>query len=291
MDARHLDTFHAVVRHGSLRATAKALGCAQSTITVRIQELELELGAQLFGRQGRRTVLTEAGQAVYQRSAQISESIAALKDIAARFPAGSAGRIRFGVIEPTASHRLPAIITPFYADRPTLQLTVEVGGTERLTRLVAEGELDFCISSPPEVESALRFELLFEERIALLTPRRHALALKRRLTPQDLAAYPILLTDRGCAYRRTIETALRAHGVTLPRILEVSSTRAMTELVMAGLGVGFFPIKGATVPNGSLRQVSGLTLSLPIGLVTRADRALTPVQQTLYDRFRSELRR
>ena len=65
MDARHLETFHAVVRHGSLRATGHALGCAQSTITVRIQELELELGARLFTRQGRRTVLTEAGHAVF----------------------------------------------------------------------------------------------------------------------------------------------------------------------------------------------------------------------------------
>ena len=106
--------------------------------------------------------------------------------MASRFAAGSAGRIRFGVIEPTASHRLPAIIAAFYAERPTLQLTIEVGGTERLTALVAEGELDFCISSPPDVDSALHFELLFEERIALLMPRRHALALKRRMLPEDL---------------------------------------------------------------------------------------------------------
>ena len=133
--------------------------------------------------------------------------------------------------------------------------------------------------------------MLFEERIALLTPRRHALASKRRIVPEDLAAYPILLSDRGCAYRRTIETALRGHGVTLPRILEVSSARAMMELVMAGLGVGFFPVKGAAVPNGALRQVSGLSLSLPIGIVSRADRALTPVQQTLCDRLRAQLKR
>ena len=291
MDARHLDTFHAVVRHGSLRATAIALGCAQSTITVRIQELELELGARLFGRQGRRTVLTEAGHAVYQRSAQISESITALKEVAARFAAGSAGRVRIGAIEPTASDRLPAIIAPFYADRPTLQLTIEVGGTERLTALVAEGELDFCISSPPDLESALQFELLFEERIALLLPRRHPLTAKRRILPQDLAAYPILLTDRGCAYRRTVETALRVHGVTLPRVIEVSSARAMREHVFAGLGIGFFPVRGTAVANGALRQVSGLTLSLPVGLVFRPDHPLTPVQQTLCARLRSQLRR
>jgi len=291
MDARHLETFHAVVRHGSLRATARALGCAQSTITVRIQELERELGARLFGRQGRRTVLTEAGHAVFERSAQIADSINGLKDIAARFASGAAGRVRVGVIEPTATHRLPAIVAPFYAERPTLQLTIEVGGTERLTSLVAEGELDFCISSPPDIESALRFELLFEEPIALLLPRRHPLAAKRRLLAADLAGHTILLADRGCAYRRTVETALRDQGVTLPRVLEVSSARAMRELVMAGMGLGFFPAKGGEVSNGKLRQVSGLPLSLPVGIVSRADHALTPVQQTLRDRLRSGLRR
>ena len=56
MDARHLETFHTVVRCGSLLAASRELQCAQSTITVRIQELEQELGAPLFSRHGRRSV-------------------------------------------------------------------------------------------------------------------------------------------------------------------------------------------------------------------------------------------
>src|SRR5215207_2698130 len=137
MDARHLETFHAVVRCGSLRAAARELECAQSTITVRVQELEQELGAPLFARHGRRSVLTEAGQAVFQRSERIAESIAALKDVAGRFVGGAAGRVRLGAIEPTVSHRLPSVIAAFYRERPNLQLTVEAGGAEHLQRLVA----------------------------------------------------------------------------------------------------------------------------------------------------------
>jgi DNA-binding transcriptional LysR family regulator len=291
MDARHLDTFHAVARHGTLRAAARALDCAQSTITVRIQELEQELGARLFGRQGRRTVLTEAGAAVLERSTQIAEGIASLKDIAARYGAGSAGRIRFGVIEPTASRRLPGVVAAFYRERPRLQLTIEVGGTERLTGLVAQGDLDFCVSSPPDVESPLGFELLTEERIALLTPPRHPLASRRRIEATDLQQYPILLTDRGCAYRRTIESALRTRGVTLPHVIEVTSMVAMRELVMAGLGIGLIPMRGPADPPVRLRQIHGMPLSLPIGLVTRPGHTLTPVQQALCDRLRAHLRK
>jgi DNA-binding transcriptional LysR family regulator len=289
MDARHLDTFHAVVRCGSLLGAARDLQCAQSTITVRIQELEQELGAPLFARHGRKSVLTEAGQAIFERSAQIADSIAALRDIAARFSRGSAGRVRVGAIEPTLSHRLPPIITAFYRERPELQLVIEAGGGERLQKLVAEGELDFGVSSPPTLGSVLQFEKLFDEPIGLLIPRRHPLARRRRIEPEDLQTYPVVLTDRGCAYRRTIEAALR--GITLPTVIQVANPNIMRGLVTAGLGVGVMPIKAAAAPDTVVRNVHGLTLALPVGIVSRPDRVLTPVQQELRDRLRHQLRR
>jgi DNA-binding transcriptional LysR family regulator len=289
MDARHLDTFHAVVRCGSLLAAAKQLQCAQSTITVRIQELEQELGAALFARVGRKSVLTEAGHAVFERSARIADSIAALKDVAARYVGGSAGRIRLGVIEPTASHRLPPILTAFYRTRPGLQLTIESGGAERLQRLVSEGELDFSISSAPTLGSALQFEPLFDEPIGVLVPKGHPLAARRRIDPEDLQQHAVVLTDRGCAYRRSIEGALR--GLTLPTVIEVANTVVMREFVTAGIGVGLIPLLGAAASNTVVRKVHGVTMALPVGFVTRPDHALSPVQGELQTKLRVELRR
>ena len=285
MDARHLETFHAVVRCGSLLAASRELQCAQSTITVRIQELELELGTALFARHGRRSVLTEAGQAVLDRSLKIADSIAALKDIAARFSGGAAGRVRFGAIEPTLSHRLPKLITAFYRERPTLHLVVEAGGAERLQKLVAEGELDFSISSPPTLGSALQFEKLFDEPIGLLIPARHPLAKRRRIEPEDIQDHAVVLTDRGCAYRRTIESALR--GITLPTVIQVGNPSVMRALVSAGLGVGVMPMKGAIAPNSVVRHVHGVTLELPVGFVTRTDHVLTPAQAELMSKLRA----
>ena len=289
MDARHLETFHAVVRCGSLLAASRELQCAQSTITVRIQELEQELGAALFSRHGRRSVLTEAGHAVFERSAKIAESISALKEVAARYAGGAAGRVRLGVIEPTASHRLPSIVTAFYRERPKLHLVIEAGGAERLQKLVAEGELDFSISSPPTFASDLQFEPLFEEPIGVLIPSTHPLAAKRRIEPEDLQQYPVVLTDRGCAYRRTIEAALR--GTALPNVIQVANTVVMRELIAAGLGVGLLPMKGAGAPNTVLKSVHGVTLALPVGFVKRPDHVLTPVQTELMARLRAKLKR
>lgn len=288
MDARHLETFHAVIRAGSLNAAAKDLDCAQSTITVRIQELEQELGAPLFSRRGRKSVLTEAGHAVYERSAKIADSISALKDIASRFVGGSAGRVRLGSIEPTASQRLPSIVTAFYKERPGLQLTIDAGGAELMQRMVAAGELDFAISSPPTLGLALQFERLFDEAMGVLIPRDHPLAKKRRIEPADLHKYAVVLTDRWCAYRRTIEAALR--GVSLPEVIQVANPAVMRHIVSAGIGIGLLPMKGTDVPNTVMRRIHGVPLALTVGIVTRPDHLLTPVQQELLSRLRAELK-
>jgi len=289
MDARHLDTFHTVVRAGSLLAAARQMACAQSTITVRIQELERELGAPLFTRHGRKSVLTEAGHAVFERSTQIADSIAALKDVAARFAGGAAGRVRLGVIEPTASHRLPKIITGFYRNRPGLKLTIETGGAEYLQRLVAEGELDFAISSAPTLASVLQFEAWFDEPIGVLIPRKHPLAARRRIDAAELRDYPVVLTDRWCAYRRAIEAGLP--GITLPKVIHVGNPAVMRQIVRAGIGVGLLPMKGAAMPETVLRHVHGVTLALTVGVVTRPDSVMTPVQSELLTILRSRLAR
>lgn len=291
MDARHLDTFHAVLRHGSLLATARAMNCAQSTITIRIQELEREIGAALFIRKGRRAALTEAGRAVFERTAQIAETIAGLKDVAAGYEAGAAGHVRIGVIEPTASFRLPAALAAFCARRPNLHLAVEVGGANRVTQLVTDGDVDFGISSPPAVESSLDFELLFEEKMGLLVPRRHPLAARSRIAPADLRDHSILLTDRSCAYRRIIESALRLNGVTPRSAIEAGSVQALRELVNAGLGIAILPIKGAPPsPRSVLRRIHGVSLALPVGLVTRPGYRPTPAQEAVRARLRARLR-
>lgn len=62
MELKNLRTFQAVADQGSYQKSAEKLGCTRSTITVRLRQLEEELGVPLFERAGRRMVLTEAGE-------------------------------------------------------------------------------------------------------------------------------------------------------------------------------------------------------------------------------------
>ena len=60
-------TLVAVVDAGSYAAAAESISKSQSTLTYAIQKMESLLDLRLFEVQGRRAVLTAAGQVLYRR--------------------------------------------------------------------------------------------------------------------------------------------------------------------------------------------------------------------------------
>ena len=56
-----LEVFSAVAQHGSFSAAARHLGKAQSSVSMAIANLEVDLGFALFKRDGKLPTLTKAG--------------------------------------------------------------------------------------------------------------------------------------------------------------------------------------------------------------------------------------
>jgi DNA-binding transcriptional LysR family regulator len=271
VDLRHLQTFQAVLREGSFRGAANALGLAQPTVTLHIQELEAELGLELFDRRGRRRERTPAGDLLAARTPPILDALDALARSAAELKDGRGGLIRIGSIEPAASRRLAPLLARLRARRPALRVKLETGGTGGVSRAVADGAVDVGLCSAPPTELGLRFEPLFSEEMAVLVPRRHPLARARRLRVRDLEGEPLLLTEQGCSYRQTVESAFQRRGVQAQWALESGSTEALRAAARHGLGLAMLPRLAATPPppGTRLRRLDDLALALPVGLATR----------------------
>ena len=62
MEFKNITTFLKVAELRNFSKAAKKLGYSQSAVTIQIQQLEHELGVQLFERIGRGAALTEEGQ-------------------------------------------------------------------------------------------------------------------------------------------------------------------------------------------------------------------------------------
>ena len=69
-----LRAFHAVVTEGSFAAAGKKLHRVPSAITYLIQGLEEQLGISLFEKDGRRSVLSEAGRNILEHAGEVLEA-------------------------------------------------------------------------------------------------------------------------------------------------------------------------------------------------------------------------
>lgn len=294
MELRHLQTLQAILREGSFLGAARALGLAQPTVTLHVQELEAELGLALFDRTGRQRRPTEAGALLAERGLPVLDAMAALRRSLGELRDGACGLLRLGAIEPAASDRVTPLLGRLGRERPGLRIQLVVSGTRGLSRAVAERELDVALCSPPPAEFGLRFEPLFAEELVFLVPAAHPLAAGESLLARQLEGVPLAVTDEGCAYRRALESALGERGVAPCWSFESDSSAAVRAAAAAGLGIAVLPRLAALPPPADVvvRRASDLALALPVGLVTRPGSTPPPPSLAhLVARLRDELAR
>lgn len=282
MELRQLRTFRTAAERGSFVRAAEELRYAQPTVTLHIRQLEKAFGSRLFVRKGKKMRLTEAGRTLKEHAEAVLDRAARLERAMEELASGEAGHLRVGAIEPTASLRLPEVLVRFCEERPKVRLTMEVGGTDSIVRRVAAGELDLGLCSPPPAELSLSFEPLFVEELVLLVPEGHPLAEKDALRVADLAEHRLLLSERPCAYRETVERVLVARGANPYSgieigTIELGSFEAIKRAVRGGLGAAVVPaVAVASPPAGTVvRDLEGVDLGLSVGLVRPAGNGLT----------------
>jgi DNA-binding transcriptional LysR family regulator len=239
MDLAALTIFRAVVRENGVTRAAAKLNRVQSNVTTRIKQLEEQLGTDLFIRDGRRLVLTPAGETLLP----YAERLLALADEARHAVREDrpSGRLRLGTMESVAATRLPALLARYHQQWPAVALELETGTTGKLIERVREFEVDAALVATPLDPAALGelFESVpvFREELVMLTPRGH----RPIHDVRDIALSTLIAFERGCAYRAYIEKWYLEHGVRPARVLELGSYHAIVACVAAGAGVAVAP--------------------------------------------------
>ncbi|MBG9734477.1 LysR family transcriptional regulator [Paenibacillus alvei] len=270
MDIKTLKTFQCIVKSGSFIRAAEEMNYAQSTITMQIQKLEKEIGAQLFDR-GKAIHLTEAGRLFYEQSLEIVHRMEQLQSNIADMSNGEAGSVRIGVTEPTASSRLPHRLAEFMGDHPQMRIAVEIASTPALVEQLLHSDLDFAICSSPEVGTDLHFEPLFLETFAMLLPEHHPLASHDIIQPADLEGNRLLITAAACPYRKKLDFILQDMGQIAIDTMEIGSMGALKHYVQSGLGIAFVPeIMVDSAPLGTVvRTMEGASVDMLTGMLCR----------------------
>ncbi|WP_459615087.1 LysR substrate-binding domain-containing protein [Bordetella sp. 2513F-2] len=255
MDFDSLRIFTAVAAELSITRAAVRLGRVQSNVTTRIQQLEADLGVELFVRVGKRMSLSTAGE----RYLEYCQRMLALEAEARQVATGGldGGALNIGSMESTAASRLPAVLAAYNARYPATRLKVGTGPSRALLEQVRTGRLDCAFAAlagtaddeAALAELGLSATALWREELLLLLPAADAAARSpAQVGTRTLAAFP-----QGCTYRAIAEDKLGIAGNTGWTVQEVGSYHAMIACVAAGACVTLVPrsvLDLARVPAG-----------------------------------------
>src|SRR5512133_3197478 len=118
LDVNRLRVIDAVARHGSVTAAAKELHYSQPTVSHHLARLEAETGAQLLQRVGRGVRLTQAGQLLADRAAEIIGRVDAADAELAAHVGLTAGRVRLAGFSTAISSFVTRAVATLAADQP-----------------------------------------------------------------------------------------------------------------------------------------------------------------------------
>jgi DNA-binding transcriptional LysR family regulator len=234
MDLSDLRIFSAVVREGGVTRAAERLHRVQSNVTTRIRQLEEDLGAPLFIREGKRLHLAPAGQVLLDYADRLltlaDEARAAVQDPKPR------GVFRLGAMESTAAVRLPGPLSDYYRRYPEVSLELRTGNPQQLATAILAGELDAALVSEPIADGPFEKMLAFEEEPVIVSAAGHPPIDEKGNLPRTIIAF-----EHGCPHRKRLETWYALRGGMPERTIELGSYHAMLGCVVAGMGVALLP--------------------------------------------------
>lgn len=238
MDTRHLETLLWVVRLGGVGAAARHLNLTQPAVTRRIQELERELGAELFRRVGRQLVPTPVGHTCLVSAERILSDVATMRSTASGKT--FAGRIRVGVAELVALTWFHALLARIEERYPDMRLDIDVDLSSRLVAKLSRRHLDILLlPGPVTLSDAIKVDLGASALRWMSHPQW--LRPSAELQPADLVTTPIItLPEEGNAHG-VMMNWFEAAGVKPRRFHYCNNFSVVAALVRRGVGISLMP--------------------------------------------------
>lgn len=269
MELRTIKTFHTIVQSGSFYKAAEILNYSQPTISMRIKQLEQDVGAQLFER-GKKLKLTRAGRLFHERAGQLLAQYEVLDHTLADIRQGQAGLIHIGISEPTASLVFPAVLRSFLDDYPDISVNVSVEDANTCSRKLLEGAIDFAVCGEPEMILENYYDPFFYDTLNLIVSDRHPLASETSVNLEDLENECFIFTPANCPIRIQIEQNLQRAIGSRYRKMELTSSMAHQYYVRENIGVSIFTAAAHAEPLEGTKviPIHNLAISPPVGLLT-----------------------
>lgn len=244
MDLRRLKTFVTVAEQGTVSKAANLLHLTQPALSRQISSFERELGFKLFGRVGRRLVLTTQGQQMVGECRNLLNGVGAIAERAHSLRAGKIQEIRIVASALTIEGLFSTILSEDCRCWDDMKVKlIEAHAADHLG-ILDRGDADLSIN----VLNDLRIDdglfgtfMLPQFHVVAAYARNYGIEKSETIDIRKLVRHPLLLLDSAFATRAVFDAACRLSDVRPVVAMESIGAHALLALAEAGHGIAIIP--------------------------------------------------
>jgi DNA-binding transcriptional LysR family regulator len=243
MNIRQFEVFLGVMESGSVTRSAEKLFLSPGAVSLQLQGLAAELGAELFVRSGKRLVPTPQAFRLAERAKEIMRTLQEIQREFENDPVRDEQPFHFATGATTLIHRLGSPLRLLRKKFPHAQVHVTVVPTEAIVAGLVNRQFDLGLISLPWPEQNLKIVPLFEEELLVLRPSatRTQHGTIATIQPSELAAVPFLLYPKHSNMRGMIDRFFAELGLKPKVVMEADETEAIKRMVECGFGYSILP--------------------------------------------------
>lgn len=294
LDLYKLHIFTLVAQQGSFSGAAARLLMTQSGVSQHMQELEHQLGVQLFQRGRRGVTLTASGEKLHGYAQTLLRLAAEAENAVADVGNLAAGQVTIGATPGISVYLLPDWASGFRTRFPHLTVSLQTGVTENILGLLhtrridlgfVEGELDDGAAA--QVSVAVLEEV--EQQVAV--GRQHPLWGRQSVSLGELSEYTFILRQPKSQSRVWVDGVLSAHGLRPRIVAEFDNLESIKRSVINGTCLTIVP--GYVVQQERemglihLLPVDDVPLLRTLKLVWEKGRPFSPIVVTFLKHIRT----
>ncbi|WP_042298189.1 LysR substrate-binding domain-containing protein [Paraburkholderia bannensis] len=296
LKTRQLLLVVALAEEGNIHRAAAALNMTQPAASKLLRELEDMLGALLFERMPRGMKPTLYGDALIRHARAVLGSLDQAQEELTALKAGRLGHVAVGAITSPGVSVLPAAVAAVKRSHANMRISVEIDASNVLLDHLAQDKLDVVLGrlSAEHDKLALRYEPLTGEPVCAVVRPGHALlaeAAGKPLTLADVARATWVVPPVASVLRHRFELMFQraslappSNVVETPALLFITRVLEQSDMiaVLTGDVARYYAAHGmvAILPVPMDCQMDDF------GIITRADRLLSPAAGVMIDALR-----
>jgi LysR family transcriptional regulator, nitrogen assimilation regulatory protein len=275
MDIKQLEYFRHVAELGSFTRAATFLSVVQPALSRQVRQLEIELGQNLFERNGRGVVLTDAGSRLLEHTRGILTQIGRARQELEDQRNGDSGHITLGLPPSLGSSLTVPLVKAFGKLLPNARLATVEGLSANILEWLNLGRVDCALVYNATATATVDLQPLLEDQLFLIAPLVAASS-RKGTSLAELADYPLIIPSRPHAMRMAVENALATVDRKICVAHEIESIPAVIDLVRQGHGYGVLPLNAVKCTQWAnevvAKPIGQPTLKISLSIATSAQR-------------------